>query len=231
MKPYVLIVEDVPDIAELVSLHLQHEGYHTQHVTDAINARKHIDQGKIPDLMVVDWMLPKHTTGIDLVRDLRKNIRTQYIPIILLTAKHQEEDKIEALDAGADDYVTKPFSPKELAARIKAVLRRYTPNRIQDKQNYGSIALDPGQYSISYQNQYIILAPTEFRLLAFFAAHPNRTYSRQELLDHVWGDQAFLEERTIDVHIKRLRRDLLALGMNDWIETIRGLGYRYTPQE
>jgi two-component system phosphate regulon response regulator PhoB len=178
-----------------------------------------------PDLILLDWMLPD-VAGTVLARKLRADARSKDIPIIMLTARAQEQDKIEGLDAGADDYITKPFSPKELMARIKAVLRRRAPQLTDDLIDVGGLQLDPGAHRVSTGGRELRLGPTEFKLLHFFMTHPERVYSRMQLLDQVWGDHVFVEERTVDVHIRRLRQVLETTGHDRLIETVRGAGYR-----
>jgi len=178
-----------------------------------------------PDLILLDWMLPD-VAGTVLARKLRADARSKDIPIIMLTARAQEQDKIEGLDAGADDYITKPFSPKELMARIKAVLRRRAPQLTDDLIEIGDLSLDPAAHRVNGAGRQLALGPTEFKLLHFFMTHPERVYSRMQLLDQVWGDHVFVEERTVDVHIRRLRQALEPTGHDGLIETVRGAGYR-----
>jgi two-component system phosphate regulon response regulator PhoB len=178
-----------------------------------------------PDLILLDWMLPD-VAGTVLARKLRADARSKDIPIIMLTARAQEQDKIEGLDAGADDYITKPFSPKELMARIKAVLRRRSPQLTDDLIEVGGLQLDPAAHRVNAGGRELRLGPTEFKLLHFFITHPERVYSRMQLLDQVWGDHVFVEERTVDVHIRRLRQALEPTGHDRLIETVRGAGYR-----
>ena len=179
----------------------------------------------LPDLIVLDWMLPD-LAGTALARRLRSDARSKDIPIIMLTARAQEQDKVEGLESGADDYITKPFSPKELLARIKAVLRRRAPQLTDDMIEIDGLQLDPAAHRVSGQGNELQLGPTEFKLLHFFMTHPERVYSRTQLLDHVWGDHVFAEERTVDVHIRRLRQALEPTGHDRLIETVRGSGYR-----
>jgi len=178
-----------------------------------------------PDLIVLDWMLPD-LAGTALARRLRADARSKDIPIIMLTARAQEQDKVEGLESGADDYLTKPFSPKELLARIKAVLRRRAPQLTDDLIEIDGLKLDPAAHRVSVRGNELRLGPTEFKLLHFFMTHPERVYSRMQLLDQVWGDHVFVEERTVDVHIRRLRQALEATGHDRLIETVRGAGYR-----
>jgi two-component system phosphate regulon response regulator PhoB len=180
----------------------------------------------LPDVLVLDWMLPGES-GVAFARRLRTNERTRDLPILMLTARAMEQDKISGLEAGADDYLTKPFSPKELAARIKAVLRRRAPQLSGDAVEAEGLRLDPATRRVSANGQRVELAPSEFRLLHFFMTHPERVYTRAQLLDHVWGDHVFIEERTVDVHIRRLRKALAATGHDRLIDTVRGSGYSF----
>jgi two-component system phosphate regulon response regulator PhoB len=181
----------------------------------------------LPDLVLIDWMLPA-MSGIELARTLRGNRRTAAIPLIMLTARGAEEDKLAGLETGADDYVTKPFSPRELIARIKAVLRRRAPQATDDAVEANGLRLEPANRRVSAGGKQVALGPTEFRLLHFFMTHPDRVYSRAQLLDHVWGDHVFLEERTVDVHIRRLRKALEPSGHDRLVETVRSAGYRFS---
>jgi len=184
----------------------------------------------LPDLVLLDWMLPGKS-GVMFAKELRANERTRQIPIIMLTARSEEQDKIMGLDSGADDYVTKPFSPKELLARIKAVLRRRAPQMTDDAVEVQGLRLDPITHRVSGNGDTIDLGPTEFRLLHFFMTHPERVHSRSQLLDQVWGDHVFVEERTVDVHIRRLRSSLESTGHDALIQTVRGTGYRFSTQQ
>ena len=222
----ILIVEDDPDIQELVAYNLKRAGHRTFGVTTAEAAIGTVNQS-LPDLVLIDWMLPA-MSGIELARTLRGNRRTADIPLIMLTARGAEEDKLAGLETGADDYVTKPFSPRELNARIKAVLRRRAPQATDDAVEADGLRLEPASRRVSAGGQQVALGPTEFRLLHFFMTHPDRVYSRAQLLDHVWGDHVFLEERTVDVHIRRLRKALEPSGHDRLIETVRSAGYRFT---
>ena len=221
----ILIVEDDPDIQELVAYNLERAGHRTLGVTTAEAALGTVNQS-LPDLVLIDWMLPA-MSGIDLARTLRSNKRTADVPLIMLTARGAEEDKLTGLELGADDYVTKPFSPRELNARIKAVLRRRAPQATDDAVEAQGLTLEPASRRVSAGDQPVALGPTEFRLLHFFMTHPDRVYSRAQLLDYVWGDHVFLEERTVDVHIRRLRKALEPSGHDRLIETVRSAGYRF----
>ncbi len=222
--PRVLIVEDEPAIAELIAVNLRHGGFDPVVADDSVTAQRELD-AVLPDVILLDWMLPGQS-GLALARHWRKQPRTKSIPILMLTAKGDEPDKIAGLDAGADDYITKPFSPQELLARIRAVLRRRAPESVSDAVAVGELVLDPGTHRISYQGQDLKLGPTEFKLLNYLMKHAERVHSRSALLDKVWGDHVFIEERTVDVHVKRLREALGAAG--GMVETVRGAGYRLT---
>lgn len=222
----ILVVEDEPAIAELLAVNLGFAGHKVLHASDAETAEGIIDR-ELPDLILLDWMLPG-MSGVQLARRLRSQDRTREIPIIMLTARTDEIDKVEGLETGADDYITKPFSPKELMARIKAVLRRRAPQLTSDIVESGGLRLDPTTHRLWGDGKPFELGPTEFRLLHFFMTHPERVHSRAQLLDQVWGDHVFVEERTVDVHIRRLRKSLELTGHDHLIETVRGSGYRYS---
>lgn len=220
----ILVVEDEPAIQELVAVNLEHAGYRVQRAYSVAEAEAQIREVR-PDLILLDWMLPD-LAGTVLARRLRADQRMKDIPIIMLTARAQETDKVEGLEAGADDYITKPFSPKEMLARIKAVLRRRAPQLTDDIIEVDGLQLDPAAHRVNANGQGINLGPTEFKLLHFFMTHPERVYTRVQLLDHVWGDHVFVEERTVDVHIRRLRQALELTKHDRLIETVRGTGYR-----
>ncbi len=222
----VLIVEDEAAIQELLAVNLESAGHNVLRASDAEQALTLIRQ-TLPDLVLLDWMLPGQS-GLAIARKLRGNERTRTIPIIMLTAKSAEQDKILGLEAGADDYVTKPFSPRELLARIKAVMRRRAPQMTDDAVELQGLRLDPAAHRVSGNGLALELGPTEFRLLHFFMTHAERVHSRAQLLDQVWGDHVYVEERTVDVHIRRLRKALEASGHDRLIETVRGTGYRFT---
>jgi two-component system phosphate regulon response regulator PhoB len=226
MTTTVLVVEDEPAIQELISVNLSLAGLGVQAASDAEQARALIDS-ELPDLILLDWMLPG-MSGIALAKALRSQERTRHIPLIMLTAKGAEHDKVEGLEAGADDYVTKPFSPKELLARIKAVLRRRAPQLTDDTIAAGTLVLEPATHQVSGDGRPLVLGPTEFRLLHFFMTHAERVFTRGQLLDKVWGDHVFVEERTVDVHIRRLRKALEQTGHESLIKTVRGAGYRFS---
>ena len=222
----VLVVEDESAIAELISINLRHNGMLPMLASDGVAAQKHIDE-VLPDVILLDWMLPGQS-GIELARRWRADPRTKTTPILMLTARGDEPDKIAGLDAGADDYITKPFSTQELLARIRAVLRRRAPEQASDVVTIGALKLDGSTHRVSFKDQGIKLGPTEFKLLNYLMHHAERVHSRSQLLDRVWGDHVFIEERTVDVHVKRLREALGDAG--SMVETVRGVGYRITHQ-
>jgi len=220
--PRILIVEDEPSIAELISVNLRHNGFQPVWAEDGEAAQRELD-AVLPDAILLDWMLPGHN-GITLARKWRSESRTKAVPILMLTARSDEPDKVAGLDAGADDYITKPFSTQEMLARIRAVLRRRAPEQVNDAVTLGGLSLDAGTHRVTWQGEPLKLGPTEFKLLHYLMKHSERVHSRAQLLDKVWGDHVFIEERTVDVHIKRLRESLgEAAGM---VETVRGAGYR-----
>jgi two-component system, OmpR family, phosphate regulon response regulator PhoB len=221
-KPRVLIVEDEPSIAELVSVNLRHNGFQPVWAEDGVAAQRQLDAA-LPDVILLDWMLPGQS-GLALARKWRGDARTKTIPILMLTARGDEPDKIAGLDAGADDYITKPFSTQELLARIRAVLRRRAPEQASETVTIGELALDAATHRVTWRGRSLKVGPTEFKLLNYLMKHPERVHSRSQLLDKVWGDHVFIEERTVDVHVKRLREALGAAGA--MIETVRGAGYR-----
>ena len=225
----ILVVEDEPSIQELISVTLTRTGHDPLRAADAETALRLL-QAELPDLVLLDWMLPGQS-GIDLARRLRADERTRGVPIIMLTARGDEQSKVTGLETGADDYVTKPFSPRELAARIKAVLRRQKPQASEDPVEIDGLRLDPATHRVTARGQAVVLGPTEFRLLHFFMTHAERVHSRAQLLDSVWGDHVFVEERTVDVHIRRLRGALEASGHDALIQTVRGSGYRLSCQK
>jgi len=220
----ILVVEDEAAIAELVAMNLRHAGHEVELAADAAAAERSVAR-VLPDLVVLDWMLPG-TSGLLLARRWRGEQRTREMPIVMLTARAAEADLVQGLDAGADDYLPKPFSPSELAARIRAVLRRRAPALTDHPLEVGRLRLDPGAMRVSVDGQDVRLGPTEFKLLRFLMSHPERVHTRSQLLDRVWGDHVFIEERTVDVHIKRLRDALGRSGAAELIETVRGAGYR-----
>ena len=224
MAATVLVVEDEPAIQELIAYSLKQAGHQPLRADNAEHALRLVQEA-LPDLVLLDWMLPG-LSGIELARRLRADRRTKAIPIIMLTARADEQDKLTGLDTGADDYITKPFSPRELTARVKAVLRRRAPQMTDDVVQIGALRLDPATHRVSAGNEHVQLGPTEFRLLHFLMTHPERVHSRTQLLDQVWGDHVFVEERTVDVHIRRLRKALEPIGQDALIQTVRGSGYR-----
>ena len=221
-KPRVLIVEDEAAIAELIAVNLRHNGFDPVWVEGGEAAQREID-AVLPDVILLDWMLPG-ASGVQLAKQWRSHARSKAVPILMLTARGDEPDKVQGLDAGADDYITKPFSPQELLARMRAVLRRRAPEQAGDSVSIGDLQLDAGAHRVTYQGQDIKLGPTEFRLLHYLMKHAERVHSRAQLQDKIWGDHVYIEERTVDVHIKRLRAALGAAGA--YIETVRGSGYR-----
>ena len=224
----ILVVEDESAIAELISINLRHAGFEVTIAATADQAQSEINR-VLPDLVVLDWMLPGQS-GLALAKQWRAQARTRELPIIMLTARAEEVDKISGLDAGADDYLTKPFSTSELLARIRAVLRRKAPEALDTLVDVGGLKLDPATRRVSRDEREVRVGPTEFRLLHFFMTHPERVHSRSQLLDRVWGDHVFIEERTVDVHVKRLREALEPVQCSRMIETVRGAGYRLTQQ-
>ena len=224
--PGVLIVEDEPAIAELIAVNLRHNGFRPTWAMDSSSAQRELD-AVLPDVILLDWMLPGES-GLTLARRWRADARTKSVPIIMLTARSDEADKVAGLDAGADDYISKPFSTKEMLARIRAVLRRRAPEQLGGPVSMGELSLDSSTYRVTFGEQLLKLGPTEFKLLYFFMNHAERVHSRSQLLDKVWGDHVFIEERTVDVHVKRLREALGGAGA--MVETVRGAGYRLTAQ-
>ena len=223
MPRSVLIVEDEEPILELIAVNLEHAGQMPCRARSVEEAQALINKA-LPDVVLLDWMLPRES-GVAFARRLRADRRTRSIPIIMLTARAEEQDKIAGLESGADDYVTKPFSPKELVARIKAVLRRRSPELTDDAVEVSDLRPAPVAHRVTGSGRKIALGPTEFRLLHFFMTHPDRIYTPTQLLDEVWGDHVFVEERTVDVHIRRLRQALSHSGHERLIETVRGSGY------
>jgi len=226
MSAKILIVEDEPAIQELLVFNVNQAGFMALRAGDAEEAWQQI-RDHAPDLILLDWMLPS-TSGVVLAKQLRSEARTRDIPIIMLTARGDERDKVLGLESGADDYITKPFSPRELMARIRAVMRRHIPVLADEKVAAGGLELSPDSHRVTARGLAIDLGPTEFRLLHFFMTHAERVYSRTQLLDQVWGTQVFVEERTVDVHIRRLRASLESTGLDGLIQTVRGSGYRFS---
>jgi two-component system, OmpR family, phosphate regulon response regulator PhoB len=226
----ILVVEDEAAIAELVAINLRHAGFDVTVAADAQSALQSVDR-VLPDLVVLDWMLPGQS-GLALAKAWRSQARSKTLPIVMLTARADEADKLAGLDGGADDYLTKPFSPKELLARIRAVLRRRAPQALDDAVELAGLRLDPATRRVSREIDGVVrevkIGPTEFRLLHFLMTHPERVHSRAQMLDRVWGDHVFIEERTVDVHVKRLREALTPVQCAHLVETVRGAGYRLT---
>jgi two-component system phosphate regulon response regulator PhoB len=222
--PRILIVEDESSIAELISVNLRHNGFQPVWAMDAESAQRELDE-VLPDVILLDWMLPGES-GLALARRWRAAARTKAVPILMLTARGDEADRVAGLDAGADDYIVKPFSPRELLARIRAVLRRRVPESAGGLVKIAELQLDADTYRVSWQEKPLKVGPTEFKLLQYLMRHPERVHTRGMLLDKVWGDHVYIEERTVDVHVKRLRESLGEAG--SMIETVRGAGYRLT---
>lgn len=226
MPANILVVEDEPTIQELLALNITQAGHHPIRAL-SVEIAQDLMRETVPDLILLDWMLPG-MNGIDFARRLKSNPVTKNIPIIMLTARGDEYDKVRGLEVGADDYVTKPFSPRELNARIKAVLRRRAPQMTDDPISVKGLTLDPTTHRVMGNEQNIDLGPTEFRLLHFFMTNAERVHTRSQLLDKVWGDRVFVEDRTVDVHIRRLRNALSTTGHEGLIQTVRGAGYRFS---
>lgn len=224
--PRVLIVEDEPAIAELIAVNLRHNGFSPIWAEDGESAQRELD-AVLPDVILLDWMLPGQS-GLSLARKWRADVRSKAVPILMLTARGDEPDKVAGLDAGADDYITKPFSTQELLARIRAVLRRRAPEQSAESVSIAGLVLDTATHRVMWQGQSLKIGPTEFKLLNYLMKHSERVHSRAQLLDKVWGDHVFIEERTVDVHVKRLREALGTAGA--MVETVRGAGYRLTGQ-
>ncbi len=222
----ILIVEDEKPIRDMIAFGLRRAGFTVSEAEDCSEARSRIVDSR-PDLMLVDWMLPDQS-GLELTRAIKRNKETQDLPVILLTARAEEQDKVAGLEGGADDYVTKPFSPRELLARIQAVLRRTSPTAAGEAIEAGALKLDPVSHRVIAGEQTVSLGPTEYRLLQFFMEHPDRVYARSQLLDRVWGGNVYVEERTVDVHIRRLRKALEPFACDSLVQTVRGSGYRFS---
>ncbi len=228
MKTEVLLVEDEQAIRDMVCMALQKAGLNCTGVASVKQARTALTEQR-PELILLDWMLPE-TSGLQFAREIRRDPNTRELPIIMLTARDQEDDRVAGLSAGADDYLGKPFSTRELLARIDAVLRRSRGYRDEDRLKAGKLCMDLARHSLTADGMEISLAPTEFRLLRFFMSHPERVYSRTQLLDNAWGGAVYVEERTVDVHIRRLRKQLEPHGCDRYIQTVRGAGYRFSPE-
>jgi two-component system phosphate regulon response regulator PhoB len=225
MAPVVLVVEDEPAIQELISVTLARNGHVVRRTANAKEAYDAVAES-LPDVILLDWMLPDGS-GPSLARRLRSEARTRDVPIIMLTARAHEDDKVTGLESGVDDYVTKPFSPRELEARIQAVLRRRMPHVSKEEVEIEGLVLNPATRTVTGGRKTLKMGPTEFELLHFFMTHTDRVYSRAQILDQVWGDHVFLEDRTVDVHIRRLREALGPSGHERLVETVRGAGYRF----
>lgn len=228
MSATILVVEDEPAICELVVLNLQQSG-HRPVVASSAEQALALMREALPDMILLDWMLPG-ISGIDFARRLKRDPKMTQIPIIMLTAKGEETDKIKGLDSGADDYITKPFSTRELLARVRAILRRSQNEEVLEVLEAGRLRMDLQTHRVTIQDETVEVSPTEFRLLQFFITHPERVYSRSHLLDAVWGNETYIEERTVDVHIRRLRKLLEPFACDDMIQTVRSVGYRFSPQ-
>jgi two-component system phosphate regulon response regulator PhoB len=222
----ILVVEDERPIREMIAFGLRRAGFEVREAADARTGRAEV-ANKLPDLLLVDWMLPD-TSGLEFTRALKRDRETRELPIIMLTARAEEGDKVAGLEGGADDYITKPFSPRELLARINAVLRRTTAVEGTERIDIEGLVLDQSSHRVSSGERTVALGPTEYRMLAFFMTHPERVYTREQLLDRVWGGNVYVEERTIDVHIRRLRKALEEFGYDRLIQTVRGSGYRFS---
>lgn len=229
MSVNILVVDDEADLREMVTFTLKRQGFNVVGAKDSNAALRTLGE-VLPDLILLDWMLPD-ISGVDLARRLKEDERYEHIPIILLTARGEEDDKIRGLGAGADDYITKPFSPRELGARINAVLRRVSPAYSKDTLAVAGLSLDQKGHRVRAGSKEVNLGPTEFKLLQFFMSHPDRVFSRSQLLDRVWGSNVYIEERTVDVHIRRLRKALEPVGLDRVIQTVRGAGYRLAAEE
>ncbi len=224
--PLILVVEDEPNVRQMLRLLLQRAGYEVSEAADAAEAKARLAENR-PALILLDWMLPG-MSGAELARALKYAASTRDIPIIMLTARGEEDDKVRGLESGADDYITKPFSTRELQARIKAILRRTTPAADESPIEISGLYLDPLSHRVTAHAMPVELGPTEYNLLHFFMSHPDRVYSRVQLLDRVWGANVFIEERTVDVHIRRLRKALTPSGHEKMLQTVRGSGYRFS---
>jgi two-component system phosphate regulon response regulator PhoB len=222
----ILLVEDERPIREMIAFGLRRAGFEVREAADARSGRAEV-ANKLPDLLLVDWMLPD-TSGLEFTRALKRDRETRELPVIMLTARAEEGDKVAGLEGGADDYITKPFSPRELLARIHAVLRRTMPAEGSERIDIEGLVLDQSGHRVSCGERTVALGPTEYRMLAFFMTHPERVYTREQLLDRVWGGNVYVEERTIDVHIRRLRKALEEFGYDRLIQTVRGSGYRFS---
>ncbi|ADC62574.1 phosphate regulon transcriptional regulator PhoB [Allochromatium vinosum] len=222
----ILVIDDEPDIREVMRFALESSDFRVMEAGHADEARKLLSN-ETPDLILLDWMLPGRS-GLELAQQLKQNPKTKSIPIIMISARGEEEDRVKGLDTGADDYIAKPFSPREMVARVKAVLRRAKPDEATDEIEIGGLVMDNLGHRVTAGGRPIEVAPTEYRLLHFFMAHADRAFSRSQLLDQVWGDQVYVEERTVDVHVRRLRKALEPTGHDRLLQTVRGVGYRFS---
>jgi two-component system phosphate regulon response regulator PhoB len=222
----VLVVDDEPNIREVIRFALEGSAFRVLEAGHADEARRLIQSGE-PDLILLDWMLPGRS-GLELAQQLKQNSKTRTIPIIMVSARGEEEDRVRGLETGADDYIAKPFSPREMVARVNAVLRRSKPDQPADQIEIGGLRIDNLSHRVSVNGQRIEVAPTEYRLLHFLMSHAERAFSRSQLLDQVWGEQVYVEERTVDVHVRRLRKTLETTGHDHLLQTVRGVGYRFS---
>ncbi|GAD90441.1 phosphate regulon two-component response regulator PhoB [Vibrio halioticoli NBRC 102217] len=226
MSKRILVVEDEAPIREMLCFVLEQKGYTTVEAEDYDTAVSMLKE-PFPDLILLDWMLPGGT-GINFIKHLKRDEMTRNIPVVMLTARGEEEDKVKGLEVGADDYITKPFSPKELIARLKAVIRRASPTSTEEAIDVRGLRLDPVSHRVTANDQPLDMGPTEFKMLHFFMTHQERVYSREQLLNHVWGTNVYVEDRTVDVHIRRLRKALEATEHHKLVQTVRGAGYRFS---
>ncbi|TKB44493.1 phosphate regulon transcriptional regulator PhoB [Thalassotalea mangrovi] len=226
MNRQILVVEDETPIREMITFVLEQNGFNTIEAADYEEAKACLVD-PLPDLVLLDWMLPGGS-GIKIAREIKQQEYTRQIPIIMLTARSDEDDKVKGFEIGVDDYVTKPFSPKELIARIKAVIRRVAPTALEELIEFKGLSLDPVSHRVAINDKPIELGPTEFKMLHFFMTHPERVYSREQLLDNVWGTNVYVEDRTVDVHIRRLRKSIAGNGHEEFVQTVRGAGYRFS---
>jgi two-component system phosphate regulon response regulator PhoB len=222
----VLVIDDEPDIREVIRFALEGAGFRVLEAGHADEARKLLGSER-PDLLLLDWMLPGRS-GLELAQQLKQSVKTRSLPIIMISARGEEEDRVRGLDTGSDDYIAKPFSPREMVARVKAVLRRAQPDEPSDEIEIGGLRIDNLSHRVSADGTRVDIAPTEYRLLHFFMTHADRAFSRSQLLDQVWGDQVYVEERTVDVHVRRLRKALEPSGHDQLLQTVRGVGYRFS---
>ena len=222
----ILVVDDEPDIREVIRFALENADFQVVEAGHADEARRLLGQ-ESPDLILLDWMLPGRS-GLELAQQIKQTPKTRNIPIIMVSARGEEEDRVKGLDTGADDYIAKPFSPREMVARVNAVLRRTRVETLQDEVQVAGLRIDNVSHRVSVDGRQVDIAPTEYRLLYFFMTHADRAYSRSQLLDQVWGDQVYVEERTVDVHVRRLRKALEPTGHDRLLQTVRGVGYRFS---